>query len=82
MLNFGPPPKLLARDPRALGHGFQLRPHDCGMNAPIELLLRESAIGAGDDVLAAHEAGETQDAFGHQVWMLHDVRAVADDARG
>ena len=52
------------------------------MNAAVELLLRKAAIGAGDDVLAADEAREPQDAFGDEFGMLHDVRAVADDARG
>src|SRR5579863_1015102 len=52
------------------------------MNAPIELLLGEAAIGAGDYILAAHEAGKTQNAFSHKLRVLHDVRAVADDAGG
>src|ERR1700674_1747738 len=82
MFNFGPSPKLLARDPSAFGHGLQLCPHDRGMNAPVELLLGEAAIGAGDDVLAPDEPGEPEEAVGHELWMLHDVRAVAYDAWG
>lgn len=58
MLDFGAPPKLVTGDPRALGHGFQLCPHDCGMNAPVELLLGKAAIGASDDVLATDKAGK------------------------
>ena len=82
MLGFGTPPELVAGNLRAFGHGFQLGPHDRGMDAAIELLLRKAAIGAGNDVLAAHDAGKPEDTFSHEFWMLHDVCAVADDARG
>src|SRR5579864_9192937 len=52
------------------------------MNAPVELFLREAAIGAGDDVLPADERGEPQDAFSYKFRMLHDICAMADDAGG
>ena len=80
MLDFGAPPKLMAGDPSALGHGFQLCPHDGRMNAPVELLLGKAAIGAGDHVFAAHEPDEPHDALGHKLGMFHDVCTVADDA--
>src|SRR5712691_8998638 len=57
-------PKFLASDPRAFGHGMQLRPHDRGVNAPVQLLLREAAICAGDEVLAADQPGESEEALG------------------
>ena len=51
------------------------------MDALVERLLREAAVGAGDDVLAADELGEPHDALGHQLGMLDHVGGVADDAR-
>jgi hypothetical protein len=49
------------------------------MNTPVQLLLGEAAIGTGDDVLAAHYAGESEDALGDQIRMLYDVGSVAHD---
>ena len=72
----------MACDPGAFDHCFQLRPHDSGMNAPVELFLGKAAIGAGNDVLAAHQASEAQDALGYELGVLHDVCAVADDSWG
>ena len=50
------------------------------MDALVERLLREAAVGAGDDVLAADQLGEPHDALGDQLGMLDDVGGVADDA--
>jgi hypothetical protein len=41
----------------------------------------ETAIGAGQHVLAAHQLGVAHQAFGHQIGMLDEVGAVADDPR-
>src|ERR1700680_4862494 len=73
-------PKFFAGNSRALGHGLQLRPHDRGVYSPVELLLREAAIRAGDDVLAADQPRELEDAFGNKLRMLDHVGAVADNA--
>src|ERR1700687_2724632 len=54
-------PKLPAGEPRAFHHGLQLRPHDAGVNAPVQLLLRETAIRAGDDVLSSSDPGEPEE---------------------
>ena len=40
----------------------------------------KTIIGAGDDVVAAEEAGEAHDALAHELRMLDDVGGVADDA--
>ena len=73
-------PQLLARQPRAFGQRFQLRPHNRGMHPPVERALREAAIGARDHVLAPQEFRVTHNALGHQFGMLDDIRRVADDA--
>src|SRR5688572_20325322 len=41
----------------------------------------ETAVGAGDDVLAADELGEAHDPFGDQFRVLYQVGGVADHAR-
>src|SRR5271170_6723003 len=41
----------------------------------------ETAIGAGDDVLAPGDSGEIEDAVGDDLGMLDDVGGVADNAR-
>src|SRR5712675_1623115 len=74
-------PKLFAGDARSLDHGFQFRPHDAGMHAPVELLLRESTVGAGDYVLAPDKLRKANDPFGDEFGMFDDVGAVAHDAR-
>ena len=40
----------------------------------------ETAIGAGNDVVAPDQAGQPHDAFGNQFRMLDDVGGVADHA--
>ena len=44
------------------------------MDAPAE-----AAIGAGNDVLAPHDLGESQDAVGDELGVLDDVGGMADD---
>jgi hypothetical protein len=41
----------------------------------------EAAIGAGNDILAAHHLSEGQDAVGDEFGVLDDVGGVADDTR-
>src|SRR6266550_3292230 len=72
-----PSPQFLAGDPRAFGHGFQFCPHDAGVHAPVELLLRKAAVGAGDHVLASNYIGKPDDAFGNEFRMLDHIGAVA-----
>src|SRR3979490_3638507 len=72
-----PSPQFLAGDPRAFGHGFQFWPHDAGVHAPVELLLRKAAVGAGDHVLAPSHLRKPDDAFGNKFRMLDYIGAVA-----
>src|SRR5712675_1642328 len=74
-------PKLFAGDARAFDHGFQFCPHNARVHASIELLLRESAVGAGDYVLAPDKLRKPHNAFRNEFWMFDDIRAVAHDAR-
>ena len=69
-------PELLARQPGAGDQRFELGPGELRMDAPAE-----TAIGAGDDILAAHHPGESQDAVGDELGVLDDVGGVADDPR-
>src|SRR5204863_6988061 len=50
-----------AGDARAFRHRFELRPHDRWMHAPVDFLLREAAVGAGNQVLAPHARGEPRE---------------------
>ena len=45
------------------------------MNAPAQ-----AAIGAGNDVFAADDVGEGEDAVGHQFGVLDEIGGVADDS--
>src|ERR1700688_2853826 len=74
-------PKRLRRDPRAFGERFQLRPHDGRVDAARERALRETAIGAAHDVLAADDFGEPHDPLGDQLGMLDEIGGVADHDR-
>ena len=74
-------PQRLRGDARAFDQGFQLRPHDGRMNAARERALREAAIGAAHDVLAADDLGEPHDPLGDQFGMLDDIGGVTDHAR-
>src|SRR5688572_16135511 len=73
-------PQLAARKPRALGQRLEFRPHDRGVNAAVEGALRESAVGARHDALAADEVREAQDALCYELGVLHHVGGVADEA--
>src|ERR1700720_4294375 len=59
-----PGPKFFAGNARAFGHGFQFCPHDAWMHAPVELLLRKSAVGASNHVLSPDDARKSHDPFG------------------
>src|SRR6516165_8447374 len=69
-------PQLFASEPGARDQCFELGPGELRMDAPAE-----AAIGAGNDVLAPHDAGKSQDAVGDELGMLDDVGGVADDPR-
>ena len=45
----------------------------------MEGALGEAAIGAADDVLAADQLGQADDAFCDQLGMFDNVGGVADD---
>ena len=49
------------------------------MDAAIERALGETAIGRSNDVLAADQLREADDALRHQLGMLDDVGGVTDD---
>src|SRR5262245_4155071 len=64
----------------SLGEGGELEPRHARVRV-IEPHGRggEPAVGAGDDVLAADEAGESLDPLGDQLRVLDEVGGVADD---
>ena len=66
---------------RALRQRAQLRPHDALVYALGERALREAAIGAGHDILAADELSQSHQPLRHQFRMLDDVGGMADAAR-
>src|SRR3954470_21960271 len=70
-----------AGDACSFRHGLELRPHDRWMHTPVDFFLREAAVGAGNQVLAADARGESRETLGDKLRMFHHVRAVADDAR-
>src|SRR5581483_6845871 len=66
-------PQLAACHRRALSERFELCPGASGMDA-----AAESAIGGGDDPLAADAFGETNDALSDQLRMFDDIGGVTD----
>ena len=66
-------PRRLARDRRAVTQGAQLGPGDLRMQS------RPAAVGAGDDVFAADDVGESDDAIRYQFRVLDEVGGMADD---
>src|SRR5262249_18877653 len=52
-----------------------------GVHADHVPALRKPAVGAGDDILLADDAGVVLDAPGHQLRVLDYVSGVANDAR-
>ena len=50
------------------------------MHAPVDFFLREAAVGAGNQVLAADARREPCETLGDELGMFHYVGAVADDA--
>src|SRR5580700_8997076 len=74
-------PQLLGGEVGALPHRLELLPDDGAVHLGVVQGLRgEAAIGASDDVLAADQAGEADDALGDQFGMLDNVAGVRDDA--
>src|SRR6516164_1567964 len=59
-------PQLLARELRSFDQRGELRPHYGRMDSAVERALREAAVGAGHHVVAAGDAREPHDAFGHE----------------
>src|SRR5438270_10768374 len=68
-------PELAGRDRGAVDEGVELRPGDLRVQAQ-----SQTAIGAGDDAIAADHARVANEAIGHHLRMLDQVRRVADDA--
>src|SRR6516165_5391905 len=73
-------PKLSAGNARAIDQRRELGPGDVGMHFVARARCAEAAIGAGDDALAADDAGEAQDALRHQFRMLDEMNAVRHHA--
>ena len=65
--------ELFTGDPRAFGAGLELGPGDFGMADA----LAEAAIGAGDDVFFADQAGVLDQPLGHQFGIFDQVRRMA-----
>ncbi len=59
--------------PGAFGHRRQFRPHDVGIDRGLADPGAETAIAAGDDVVAADEVGVAGDALRDQLWVLDEV---------
>ena len=74
------PPQALGGEPRSLDERLELGPHHRGVLALEQGPLGEAAVGAGDDALAADEAGEVHEALGHGLGVLDHGRGVGDDA--
>src|SRR5205823_4063156 len=55
-------------------------PDEVGVDLGSENALGEAAVGAGDDVLAAEEVGEADDALLDELRVLDDIVRVADAA--
>ena len=72
-------PEQLRGDGGALGEAFQLRPHDRAVHAASEGALRESAICAGHDAVAANDVGIAQQPLGHEFGMLDDVGRMRNE---
>jgi len=45
----------------------------------VKRLRRKSAVGAGHDIFAAHEIGETHQPFGDPFRMFNDVASARDN---
>src|SRR5579885_1349777 len=73
-------PEFRARKPRALDQRLELCPHDRGMHATMERPLRKAAICTGNDILAAEDFRQADNALAHELRMLDHVRCVTDDA--
>src|SRR5262247_4571187 len=74
-------PEAPARQPRSLREHAELLPHDARVHARGREPLREAAVHAGDDVLAADEPRVAHDPLRDQLRVLDAVRRVGDDAR-
>src|SRR5437762_406957 len=68
-------PQLVAGEGGALRQRFELGPGNLRVDA-----AAETAIGRGDDPLAADDLGKAQNAVGDQLGMLDDIGRVADDS--
>ena len=67
--------KCLARERRAVGEGFELRPGDLRMAAQPEAAIRRS-----NDVFSSHDLREPLDPLRHELGMLDQRRRVRHDA--
>jgi len=68
--------KVLRGDARAFGHRFEFCPDDLR----IADTRAEAAVGAAHDVLPADDLGVAHQPVGDRLWMLDDIRRMADDA--
>src|SRR4051812_3644002 len=73
--------KRFRGDPGPLGERLELRPHDGGMNSPVEGPLGKAAIRARQDAVASDELRQAHDALRHELRMLDHVGGVADHPR-
>src|SRR5262249_38610864 len=68
-------------DARALDQRAELRPDDAFVNFLAAGEGAESAIGAGDDVLAPDDPRKAHDALGHQLRMLDEYARLRNGPR-
>src|SRR3981189_2742996 len=67
-------PQFLAREAGAIGERLQLDPDDARMHFASRSEAGETAIGAGDDIVAPDRLREAADALGDQFRVLDDIR--------
>ena len=74
-------PQFLGSQLSAVGQCAQLQPAEIGIHRAETREGSKSAIGAGDDALASHQAGVADDPLRDQLGMLDVVGTRCDNAR-
>ena len=73
-------PQFLRGQARSFRQCRQLGPDDARMDLAGSRKAGEAAIGAGNDVFAADDAGEPRDPLGDRLRMFDEVGGMGDDA--
>jgi len=70
--------RLAMRAPSAIASSFAHMIDGCTRR--LDFFLREAAVGAGNQILAADARGEPRETFGDELRMFHQVRAQSEDS--